>query len=243
MSDLGLDPSLLSDLQERSPSLTLSEALREILEHSIVSGHIFSGARINENAIASGLGVNRAAVRGALTALSESGLVEFVHNRGAYVRRIRLEDALELYDVRAGLARAAGRLAAMRATASELRALENLTKEMNLLADAEDVPEYDRLNVRFHQLLMEAAGNQHIIKFEAKVSRDIRLYLREGVMLPQTLRVSCREHAAILEAAVASDADATAAAFEFHVLSGRQRMLEYSQIRESAQRTDAISPH
>jgi DNA-binding GntR family transcriptional regulator len=232
MTDSEVDaPLAFRELQERRPELTPSQAVRQMLERDIVSGDMAPGDRINENAIASRLQVNRAMVREALVALAEDGLVGFVRNRGAYVRRIGLEDALQLYEVRAGLARSAGRLLAMRASARDLRALDAIQAELVRAADGEDVGEYDRLNIAFHEALIAGAHNPQLVRFEHKVGRDIRLYLRRGVAAPHSLRISSREHQTILDAVRASDPEAAGAAFELHVLNGRQRMLEAATLR------------
>jgi DNA-binding GntR family transcriptional regulator len=196
------------------------------------------GERINENAVASRLEVNRAIVRAALVALAEDGLVGFVRNRGAYVRRIGLEDALQLYEVRAGLARSAGRLLAMRATASDLRALEALQADLADAAEHEDITGYDRLNMAFHEALIAGAHNPQLLRYEHKVGRDIRLYLKRGVASPHSLRISSREHRAILDAVRMSDPEAAGAAFELHVLNGRQRMLEAASLDPGAMADD-----
>jgi len=223
--------SVLHEALVRSPELTVPQALRELLEKRIIAGEIQSGGHINENALAASLGVNRAAMREALTALAEAGLVEFIRNRGAFVRAVGLEDALHLYDVRAGLARSAGRLLALRATPSELRQLEAMHEELCRLSEAEDVEGYDRLNIDFHTYLIECARNPHLLRLEDKVSRDIRLYLREGITTRQTLRISSKEHGEILQAVRGSDAELAGRAFELHVINGKQRMLENASLR------------
>jgi DNA-binding GntR family transcriptional regulator len=229
-----MDQSTLRQLLATSPNLTLPQALRQLLETSIVSGEMKAGDRINENALAANLEVNRATIRETLTALAEDGLVEFIRNRGAFVRSVGLQDALHLYDVRGGLARTAGRLLAVRITSSELRQLDELHQELVRASDLENVKVYDELNIAFHNALIGYARNPHLARMEEKVSRDIRIYLREGVMAPQTLRISSKEHAAILDAVRTSDADKAGAAFEIHVLNGKQRMLENIGLRNLA---------
>ena len=221
-----MEQSDLRELQAASPDLTLPQALRRLIEDGIVTGRLPSGSHINENALAGRLGVNRAALREALAALVEDGLVEMLRNRGAHVRLVSLDDALHLYDVRAGLARSAGRLAAQRATSADMRALREMHAQMRAVVEAENTPEYDLLNIRFHELLVGVARNPQLARMEKRVGRDIRMYLRRGVVMPQSLRVSNREHGRVIDAIEASDSDAAAASFEAHVLNGKLRMLE-----------------
>jgi DNA-binding GntR family transcriptional regulator len=221
-----MNADALKQLLERSPGLTLPQALRKMLETSIVTGTIVGGAHINENALAAAVGVNRAALREALTALAEAGLIEFVRNRGAFVRSVGLDEAVHLYDVRAGLGRAAGRLLALRVTPRELRELEALHEELRRFCEAEDIDQYDATNITFHKRLVECAHNPHLVRIEDNVGREIRLFLREGVVTPTSLRISHKEHGDILEAVRNSDPEQAGLAFETHVLNGKQRMLE-----------------
>lgn len=233
----------LKQVLERTPGLTLPQALRTMLENSIVTGKIVGGQRINENALAAAVGVNRAALREALTALAEAGLIEFVRNRGAFVRSVSLEEALHLYDVRAGLARVAGRLLALRATPTELRELETLHEELESYCNAEDVDRYDVLNIAFHRKLIQFSHNPYLMKVEDNVGRDIRLFLREGVTTPTTLRISCREHGNILEAVRNADAEGAAVAFEAHVINGKHRMLEIVGLGSRPARSSPAPSH
>src|SRR5690349_7693980 len=93
--------------------------IRAQVRAMITNGTLKPGDRVNEQALAAQLGVGRNSAREALRLLERSGLVRIVPNRGAEVRKITLEEALDLYDVRAGLARVAGRLAASRLSAGE----------------------------------------------------------------------------------------------------------------------------
>ena len=59
------------------------------------------------------------------------------------------------------------------------------------------------------------------------VRNELQLYLRDAVVGPAQLKKSQAEHRAILDAIVEGDAEAAGAAFESHILAGKQRMLEY----------------
>jgi DNA-binding GntR family transcriptional regulator len=104
------------------------DEIREKVRMLIQNGELKPGERVNEQALAGQLGVSRNAAREALRSLEQSGLVTIIPNRGAEVRRVLLEDALHLYDIRAGLSRTSGRLIALRITAEE-------EKELLALAD------------------------------------------------------------------------------------------------------------
>ena len=55
---------------------------------------------------------------------------------------------------------------------------------------------------------------------------EMQLYIRLNVSSEAQLRVSYKEHGAIVAALVAGDCDACGAAFERHILNGKRRLLD-----------------
>ena len=99
-------------------SSSLPMLVQKELERMILAGDLAAGAKFNEAAIADRLGVSRGPVREAFRALEESGLVRLEKNRGVFVRQITIEEADEIYEVRAALDEWVGRRLAERARAS-----------------------------------------------------------------------------------------------------------------------------
>jgi DNA-binding GntR family transcriptional regulator len=75
--------------------------------------------------------------------------------------------------------------------------------------------------------LIEYAGNPRLTAVSESVRNELQLYLRDAVVGPARLRKSQTEHRQILEGIVDGDVERAAAAFESHILAGKQRMLEY----------------
>jgi DNA-binding GntR family transcriptional regulator len=164
-------------------------------------------------------------VREALRSLEEAGLVRSVPNQGVFVREIALQEALDLYDIRIGLARQAGRLLASRVTRAHVRELEALYAQMEEARAREDADAYHELNLRFHSTLMACTGNRHLCSMDEAIKKQLHLFLRRGIMGPAQLRVSSEDHRAILDSIAAGDPERTADAYERHSISGKQRML------------------
>lgn len=200
--------------------------LRERVRGLIHSGALRPGERVNEQAMAAEFGVGRNVVREALRSLEQIGLVRIVPNRGAEVRRVALEDALELYDIRASLAREAGRLTALRVTPEVAGELEVLQAQMSDALARRDGRQYQSLNAEFHQRLLKASKNARLIELNQAVENELALYIGKGVFSLAQMQASDVEHRHIVEAVGASNAEAAASAFEAHVRHGRQRMLD-----------------
>jgi DNA-binding GntR family transcriptional regulator len=205
---------------------SLTRMVREQIEGMILRGEIAAGERLSENALATKLNVSRGPVREATRLLAEAGLVTVIHNRGVFVRQIKLEEVLHVYDVRAGLAHVAGRLAALRATKADVAALRVLWDEMERAIAGENSDAYYEVNQAFHTRVVEISKNQRLIDFHAITERELSLFMRRGVAGASRPRMSNHEHRQIIEAIAASDETAAAREFELHVMKGKQRMLD-----------------
>lgn len=208
--------------------------IREKVRMLIQNGELKPGERVNEQALATQLGVSRNAAREALRSLEQSGLVTIIPNRGAEVRRVLLEDALHLYDIRAGLARTSGRLIALRITAEEEKELLGLLERMDAAVEHRDHHEYHDLNAYFHQALMRITKNPRLIAINDAIDDELKLYLQRGVFTLAQMRMSQVEHRKILDAIMSGQPEVAGEAFEKHVLTGKQRMLDTtgSQVRQ-----------
>lgn len=202
------------------------ERARTQLEQMILLGKLQPGDRLNELSLASRFGISRAHLREAVRALEEARLVQVVANRGAHVRKLDLSEALELFDVRAGLARSAGRLAVLRSTRVQIKEIQDIHRRMGAAASSADPAKFHELNLRFHALLLEAAANLRLRELDLAVRNEMQLYIRHNVSSQAQLRVSYAEHDAIMSALLAGDEDACGAAFERHILNGKRRLMD-----------------
>src|SRR5262249_52800877 len=82
-------------------SSSLPTLVEKELERMIVAGDLPAGGKLNEASVAELLGVSRGPVREAFRALEASGLVRLEKNRGVFVRQISVEEADQIYEVRA----------------------------------------------------------------------------------------------------------------------------------------------
>jgi len=200
--------------------------IQDEVRRMIADGRLHPGERVNEQALAAQLGVGRSAAREALRSLERSGLVRIVPNRGAEVRKVSLEAALDLYDIRSGIARTAGRLATIRITTDEDNKLLELLEQMEAALHSRDGAIYHQLNDAFHQHLMAITKNPRLIELNNTIEAELSLYLRKGVYTMAQMRVSHTEHTMLVEAMRSGKINEAAEYFESHILTGKQRMLD-----------------
>lgn len=196
------------------------------LEQLILGDALAPGSKLNELAMAQQLGVSRTALREAVRLLERSGLMEVQPNRGVFVSRVGLKEALDLFDVRAGLAAVAGRLAALRASEAQLAALGALQDQLVAAREGADFDHYYRLDLSFHAAVMAATGNNRLVMLEEMMSGQLQLFRRRNLGHAVQLDLSLAEHARLLAALRERDTAHASRAFERHITAGRQRMLD-----------------
>ena len=221
MNRLG-DPaaSPLGLLQEHS----LTSALKWELERLIFDGEIKVGERLNETALAARFRTSRGPLREALQALGEQGLVSFTRNRGAFIRRVSPGEALDLYGVRAALEDEVGRKLAGSLTREQSETLSTLLGEMDRYIKGHHVAEYYDLNLRFHDLLVEYAGNARLGEIYRRVVKELHLFRLHGLSHGAGLEMSNTEHRAILEALESGSSARASKAMRGHVESALRRV-------------------
>ena len=202
---------------------SLTSALKTELERLIFDGRIKAGERINESSLAAQFKTSRGPLREALQALGEQGLISFARNRGAFVRRIDLAEAEELYDLRAALDDEVARKVAGRLTKGQGAALERLLSEMDGDVRANDIARYYANNLRFHDLLVQYAGNRRLAEIYRRVIKELHLFRLQGLYAGGAA-ISNVEHRHILSAIKTGDADGAGQAMRAHIEAARIRM-------------------
>jgi len=205
-------------------SNSLPGLVQRELERMILAGDLAAGAKLNEVAIAELLGVSRGPVREAFRALEESGLVRLEKNRGVFVRQIAVEEADEIYELRAVLDEFVGKRAAQKASAPDIKALRALVERMDRAVARNDIDSYHEANLAFHDSLVSLAGNGKLLAMYRRLVNELHLYRRATLAQAGALPTSAREHHDILDKiAAGQSAPAGRALFE-HVMGSRERM-------------------
>lgn len=209
---------------------SLTSVVHAEIERQILAGELAPGAKLTEAMLAERLGVSRGPIREAFRILEEAGLVRLEKNRGVFVRSIPLQEAMEIYDLRAMVDEAVGRLLAERITPEQLKELRTMVEQMErLVKDGHNTSAsdpYHLLNLAFHDRLVEFAGNRKLIEFYRRLVKELSLFRRVNLADGQQIPVSVQEHRAVLKAIAAGDADGAGRALRAHVLESKERTLK-----------------
>jgi len=221
LSSASLATPTISMLQKHS----LTGAVQQEIERLINEGELGPGDKLTEASLAERLGVSRGPVREAFRVLEEVGLVQLEKNRGVYVRQIPLEEALEIFDLRAMMEAYVGSTLAVNASEEQLGQLRTLVVQMEHAVKVEDEATYYRLNVEFHEAMVSYAGNKKLIGMYRKLTRELSLFRRRNFSDHALLVTSVNEHRDILDAIGSRNAAKAAEALRQHVLMSRERTI------------------
>jgi DNA-binding GntR family transcriptional regulator len=164
--------------------------------------------------LAEAYGISRPRVRRVLERLQMEDVLEFKRNRGAFISRPIVQEALDVFEARLQLEAVAIRLACKRATIGDVARLRaHVAQERKVAGE-----QFEKANERageFHALLAEIAGNKVIFE-------TIRLLIRR-VCLIQSLYETHRalpclveEHEALVDLIERRDVEACLAASARH---------------------------
>jgi DNA-binding GntR family transcriptional regulator len=200
---------------DADPPVIVVDAVRR----AIVAGELAPGQRLVEVDLSQRYHVSRNTARLALVELAHEGLVERIPNRGARVRAVTVDEAIEITEVRMVVEGLCAAKAAERITDAEIAELRELGRAMSAAVSGGDVLAYSSLNERLHRRVREVAG-QHAAKGvldrlrAQNVRHQFQLALRPG--RPQ---VSLVEHLAIIEEVCARSRDSAERAMRRHLAS------------------------
>jgi phosphonate utilization transcriptional regulator len=205
-------------------SSSLPALVQAEIEKLILAGELAAGERLNESELAIRFGTSRGPVREALRALEECRLVRAEKNRGVFVREISVAEADEIYDIREVLDELIGQRVAQRISAEQLAELKDIVAQMEAATAGHDLKRYHALNLAFHDLLVEFAGNERLTETYRLLTKELLLFRLRGLQDGGGFAVSSAEHKAIVKAIAARDPERAGRLLRRHATDSRARM-------------------
>jgi DNA-binding GntR family transcriptional regulator len=189
------------------------------IREAILSGEFVPNQRLIEADLSERFAASRAGVRAALVELAKEGLIERVQNRGARVRAVSLEEAVEISEVRMVIEGLCAAKAAERAVPPDVAELQEIGKAMRAAVSSGDVLGYSRLNERLHSRVREISGQATASEvLERLRAQNVRHQFRLA-MHPGRPQVSLPQHLDIIDAIAAGDPAAAEEAARAHLRS------------------------
>ena len=211
------------------------------LERMILSGKLAPGEKLTELTLAAKLGISRGPLREAFRMLEEAGLVSITKNRGVFVRDIPVEEAIEIFDLRAAMDELVGRKLATSITPGQLKEIRVMVEDMEKAVKEKDAYHYHLLNLKFHDRLVELAGNSKLTEIYRKLIKELSLFRRLNLEDSWLMPISASEHRQIVKAIGSGDVDAAGKAMFQHVMDSKARTTEH-HLRQQPRKHNGQAP-
>jgi len=192
-----------------------SRKVKLVLHQGIVTGTIPGGTRLVQASIAEEMAVGTRPVRDALRELAAEGFVRLDHRGGAVVHELCRSELQDIYEIRMMLEPVAT------ARAAKLATKEAMLRAAGLLAMMEaenDCTVWAEHNSSFHDVIAEAGNSPRLVAILKNLRELSALYVTHSiVVMPGRAQRANAEHAQILRAVIARDAEAAADAALRHL--------------------------
>jgi DNA-binding GntR family transcriptional regulator len=203
----------LATVERRS---TTEQVLQE-LRAAIIDGRIGPRAPLREVVLAEAFGTGRSAIREALSALAQEGLVVSERNRGTRVRELSPADVVDVYRAREAIETAAV-AAALERGAVDLVPLRRAIDEMRTISDRDGFNSPSQAliaaDIDFHRALVALAQSPRLSRAHEPLAAESQMLLNWHPVYSGSDYVD--DHQGLLDA-FAGSGDAAVAAVRHHL--------------------------
>lgn len=208
---------------------TLSETIAEQLADEIIRRQIVPGTRLDEQSLADRFGVSRSPIRDALRTLAATRLVDHVPRRGFTVAEVDSTELDALFEAAGEIEALCARLCAHRAGPVERKRIELIYQSMEKAVQSGDAKVYAALNEELHRTIHAGARNRTLEEVAQGLRRRMAPFRSTLFFTADNrMRSSQDEHAALVRAIQARDAEAAGWAMHEHAahssMNAMQRM-------------------
>jgi DNA-binding GntR family transcriptional regulator len=211
--------------QDRKSGQAGRSAVQTGIRQALAAGDMVPGQRLVEQELSDTFHVTRSSVREALQELAAEGLVELIPHRGARVRVISVEDAVQITECRAALEGLCARRAATRATAEDHATLREIGQSMREAVAQGELEAYSALNRRLHDLVARVSGQAVAESLLDRLNAQMVRFQFRLASRPGRPAQSLPQHLAIIDAVVSGDPAAAEQAARAHLDSVIEQLL------------------
>jgi GntR family transcriptional regulator, rspAB operon transcriptional repressor len=196
---------------------TAAALVHRVLRDDIIAMRIAPGEPISEKLVALNHGISRTPVREALLRLASEHLVEIFPQSGTFVARIPLAMLPEAILVRKALESITVRGATERADPARIAALRRLIDGQRELERRGDRERFHAADDAFHAAIADAASHPRIWQLIEQVKVQVDRFRRLTLPVPGRMGRVVDEHATVVAAMAAGNADQAIAAMVSHL--------------------------
>lgn len=142
----------------------LATQIYKVLRNEIISGIFAPGDKLDINELANKYGVSRSPVKEAVNQLVHEGLIEILPRKGTYITQLRFKDCIEALDARFMVETWSASQAIKHVSDKEIDIWKQIMEKMDalLIVQPFSYESYSKLDMEFHQLLVQWARNKKV---------------------------------------------------------------------------------
>jgi DNA-binding GntR family transcriptional regulator len=179
---------------------TMVEHVYQRLRSAIWHGELAPGEKLVIDRLARSFEVSITPVREALRRLQLEGLVTDLPYKGVHVAEANAAELRELFTVRGVLEGFAIAQGLSNFTPELMDELQSMLDGLQVAADAQDVPAFKKLNVAFHDRILEVAATGKLRAMVFDLARNTERYRLLDIQLgPGYVQESQAQHRRLLE--------------------------------------------
>lgn len=202
---------------------TITQRLAAHLGELILAGTYAPGAPLREGELSARYQVSRHVIREVLRTLAADGLVDYASFRGARVPVLTVEDARDIYRARVMAECGPHAMSA----GVDRKAAARIHRDFSTAVKARDWRKAFDLDVEFHLAIATGAGSPRACAWLAGLLRDLRLaHLTSPEFNARAFEASVAQHAEIVSALNANQAEAARLAMKRHLDDAEQVLIE-----------------
>ena len=203
--------------KEKKEIKALPDRIYDELLRDILTGKLIPGSRLNESRLCKLYGASRTPVREAFRRLEMDGLVEYIPNRGEFVRGFSEDEINDMLLMRLDLEVRAINWVIDRITEDEEKRLAEVFKYMEFYTKKNDIQKMIDINSAFHHLLYQATKDGLLERTLDTYQVYSNYCCPPNYFEPNYLSKVLEEHRKIYRAITRKDKTAAVKAMEEHM--------------------------
>ena len=206
------------------PKANVVERTIDSIRKAIQNGQYAPGQRLIVADLVQELAVSAGPVREAIRRLTGEGLVDFVPNRGAMVRKLDARAISDIFRIREVIEGLAARLASENIDRPGNRDRLREEQKAGVAAAKAGGGIYIDHNRRFHTLIYEIADNDRLTEVAQQMTASIYRLNYHSLMDASYAKRSASDHNTIVRAILAGDGDAAEREMRAHIAAAGMAM-------------------
>lgn len=198
----------------------------EAIKKLIVQNEIAPGTLLVERHLCDQLHLSRTPIRAALQELANENLVALFPGRGMVVSSIRIEDVIEIYELREVLDALAIKLFLRNYDQEKIKKLRAHVEAMKDALDKKDYQSFIKQDMEFHNCYLNNTGNSRLESIMKSLHDQINRFLNLTSNDEERCRISYDDHKKVIDAIDEGDYEQAEKMVREHIINAREYHVE-----------------